>query len=302
MKLILVLVVATCGQSHATDDNRAELGQAWPEFKTYQDLQASPWVNYYRSVYCVEVIDCESTWGQIPYDFPLKTEDLWILYDTTLAMFPYDVPVPASVGTCPTASPSLGQRYQVNNHYQPQKVSWIWHPYPYAALPANSWVEVLHQADPFGDEHYGAWLMYAPGTGIYFHLGTTISFHEHQDAYNHFSITSGSFNEELSKAAANQGYDSIQFLSHVDHVNYPCDTKNTGNAGLAYMGMEVVACKLVGTHACCGAAGAPAVIKKGWAASRPCACDNKKQFMNCNMPPTQASAMNSLNVSATLFA
>ena len=72
------------------------------------------------------------------------------------------------------------------------------------------------------------WLIYAPGSGIYFNLGVTISFAEHQDAYTHFNIAGGQdMNEALSKAAAAAGYDSIQFLAHVDvrahaHVWRPC--------------------------------------------------------------------------------
>lgn len=127
--------------------------------------------------------------------------------------------------------------------------------------------------------------MYTPGSGIYFNLGKTIAFNEHQDAYTHFGVKSGDFNEELSKVAAGQGYDSIQFLAHVDHINYQCDTKNMGNKGLDYMGVEIIACKLVGTYACCTQAGAPNVIKAGWQGSRPCLCDNKHDFINCQGVP-----------------
>jgi hypothetical protein len=79
------------------------------------------------------------------------------------------------------------------------------------------------------------WLIYAPGAGIYFDTGVTISFAEHQDAYTHFNVPSGSnMNEAMSKAAAAAGYDSVQFLAHVDHVNYQCDTYNTKRPGFDY--------------------------------------------------------------------
>ena len=72
-------------------------------------------------------------------------------------------------------------------------------------------------------------MMYTPGSGIYFNLGKTISFAEHSDAFSYFKITGGGdMNSQMAAAAAAAGYDSIQFLAHVDHVNYPCDTKNTG--------------------------------------------------------------------------
>ena len=48
------------------------------------------------------------------------------------------------------------------------------------------------------------------------------------------------FESSVVQAAA-AGYDSVQFLAHVDHVNYQFDTKNTGRPGFDYMGLEVVA-------------------------------------------------------------
>ena len=50
------------------------------------------------------------------------------------------------------------------------------------------------------------WMMYAPGSGLWFNTGITISFAEHQDAYTHFGVTQGDLNEELSKAAAAAGF------------------------------------------------------------------------------------------------
>jgi len=244
----------------------------WPTFQSTASLQQSPWASYYKEVY-----------GGLPTSFPVSTLDLWMLYDIELVHAKV-TDAPASVGTCPTASPPLGQRYNVNNMYTPPDISWIWHPYPFQAIPTNDWAEILHEADPFGDEHYGAWLMYAPGSGIYFSIGQTISFAEHRDAFVHFGVTG---NEELSRVAAGKGYTSIQFLSHIDHVNYQCDTHNTGHAGLNYMGLEILATRLVGTYACAAASGAPDTIKAGWQATRACYCDSQKQFLNCQGVPAE---------------
>jgi len=211
--------------------------------------------------------------------------------------------VPDSVGTCPTSYPPSGQRYNANNMYSPPFVSWIWHPYPYQAVAAHTWAEVMHKADPFGDESYGDWFMYSPGSGIYFDVGVTTSFQRHNDAYSQFGINCWNgcdWNEELSKSAASQGYDSIQFLAHVDHTNYQCDTYNTANHGLDYMGMEIVAVKLVGTYSCGTARGAPSSIRTGWQASRPCRCSNRHEFLNCQGVPTTLSSINaSLNATKT---
>ena len=249
--------------------------QAWPTFATVDELQKSPWATYFRLVY-----------SGLPTRYPLAISNFWMLHDGVL--------IKARTGPLPTAStcPSKAlDRYALNDDYQPPKVSWIWHPYPYAALAANAWVEVVHEADPFGDELHGAWMLYTPGSGIYFNLGTTIAFQEHHDAYTHFNIAGGQdMNSAMSLAAAKAGYDSVQFLAHVDHVNYPCDTGNTGKAGFNYLGLEIVAVKMIGTYACGSSAGAPSPLRRGWAAASACSCDNSKQFLNCNgTPELQAS-------------
>lgn len=128
------------------------------------------------------------------------------------------------------------------------------------------------------------WFQYAPGSGIYFNLGKTISFAEHADGYSFFQISNpphGDWNGAMCQAAAAAGYDSLQFLAHVDHVSYQCDTSHTGTPGYDYMGLEIVATKLVGTYSCGAAAGAPAVITRGWGGSKPCDCDVRKQYLNC---------------------
>jgi hypothetical protein len=225
-----------------------------------------------------------------------------MLYDVPLSQD--KVHLPDSVGTCPTANPPSGQRYNVNNMYTPPYISWIWHAYPYSSVAANTWAEVMHKSDPFGDENYGDWFMYSPGSGIYFDVGVTIAFNEHGDAFQKFGIACDprvcDYNEELSKAAAATGVDSIQFLAHVDHVNYQCDTHNTGNAGLDYMGLEILAVKLVGKYSCGTPAGAPSSIRTGWQASKPCHCDNKHEFLNCKGVPFRLSSINpDLNASMT---
>ena len=78
---------------------------------------------------------------------------------------------------------------------------------------------MLHEADPFGDEHVGMWLVYAPGSGIYFNLGTTISFAEHQDAYDHFNIPAGvDQNEAMSRAV---GLTGVQHVPHTSPKGKP---------------------------------------------------------------------------------
>jgi hypothetical protein len=70
----------------------------------------------------------------------------------------------------------------------------------------------MHKADPFGDEHYGAWFLYTKGSAVWYRIGRYITFDEHADAYNHFGANS---NEDMCKAAAKADFDSVIFLKHV---------------------------------------------------------------------------------------
>jgi len=275
-------ILASCRPHRPPGPKPQPTGQKWPVFSSLAALQADPWAKYFKGVY-----------GELPTSFPLRTEDLWMLYNAELIKYKVK-DVPKSVGMCPEANPPLGQRYDINNMYSPHFLSWIWHPYPYQETASKSFVEVTHEADPFGDEHFGAWFVYSPGSGIYFDVGKTIAFPEHKDAYKHFGVTGAAHpNEALSRAAAGKGYDSVQFLAHVDHVNYQCDTHNTGKAGLQYMGKEILATKLVGTHSCTSPSGAPSVIRAGWKASRACSCHPSKQFLNCDgVPSLEATRSN----------
>ena len=104
----------------------------------------------------------------------------------------------------------------------------------------------------------------------------------------------------------------VSVLAHVDHVNCTtplplelvvyghaskltvvrvpaaadqCDTYNTGRPGFNYMGVEVLATRLVGTYPCGAADSTPASFRSGWRASAPCSCDPKAQFLNCRGVP-----------------
>jgi len=196
--------------------------------------------------------------------------------------------LPKSNGMCPTGVE--GEFYTTNNMFSPVHTTWIWHPYPYTAFPGKTWVEVIHEKDPFGDEHFGAWLMYAKGSGVWFNTGKTIAFPEHQDAYKFFALPAGTthWNQDMSKAAAKAFYDSVQFTAHKDSVEYKaCDTQhNPKQAGLQYMNIEIVAVKGVGTYTCLSKNGVPPEIKAGWQGSMPCKCDNTKNTLNCAGVPT----------------
>ena len=76
--------------------------------------------------------------------------------------------------------------YAVNNAYVPTDTFWSWHPYPYSAFGSHTWCEVMHEHDPYGDEHEGALFMHTPGSAIYFNLGVTRAFSTHSVVYDHW--------------------------------------------------------------------------------------------------------------------
>ena len=63
-------------------------------------------------------------------------------------------------------------------------MTWLWHSpgspkFPSGGFSSNSIVEVSHQKDPFGDEHFGMWFMYAKGSGVFLDIGSTKVLAEH---------------------------------------------------------------------------------------------------------------------------
>jgi hypothetical protein len=100
-------------------------------------------------------------------------------------------------------------------------------------------------------------------------------FDEHADAFAFFN--SGNDNEKMCQAAAAAGYDSVQFIRHVDGVNYPC----AAGIGANWMNMEIVAVKLIGTYSCGQAQGTASAFRAGWNGERPCRCDATNPNTNC---------------------
>jgi hypothetical protein len=181
----------------------------WPVFANRTELvESASWSAYLVVVY-----------GHLPPNdkyYPLRMSDFWCFYLDYLNSS--DITPPASVGNCPIilagmAFPPSGQRYDENNAYSSKDLTWLWHngansgEDPYQGFASNGLVEVSHEKDPFGDEHFGLWFVYAKGSGVYFNLGNTKVFQEHQDAYTFFGITCTDcdLNEHMSQAAAAAG-------------------------------------------------------------------------------------------------
>ncbi len=111
-----------------------------------------------------------------------------MLYDQKLSSAAVSS-VPASADQCPARAAQEATRYESNNVYSPAETSWSLHWPPYQAFAEQTWVEVMRQRDPFGDEHFGAWFVYAKGSGIWLNTGATVAFDTHWDAYKQFDVT-----------------------------------------------------------------------------------------------------------------
>lgn len=262
------LVLLTAAQGAELSTSTQECMGGWPLFQTQEDLDADHWGSYFATLYWRSTVTKQ-------FKYPFCVGSLWQFYDDVEPQ----KKIPDVSGTCPSHGAPEGQRYKTNDDYQPAHTSFSWHAPPYSARRANAWVEVSHQKDPFGDEHYGMWLLWAPGSSIWFNTGKTIAFNDHGDVCNTINCPHGNGNEAFCQAAAAEGYDSIQFTKHHDHVNYPCDQQ----AGVLYMGLEIVAVKLTGTYACGSADPGKSLyhtMRGGWHNSI-CDCDNSRPVLNC---------------------
>jgi len=210
---------------------------------------------------------------------PVNTIDFWCYHVDKISKA--GVTLPASTGKCPSSTSALtGERYEVNNIYSSNSLTWLWHPLdsatPYNGFSSHSVVEVSHHADYFGDENFGMWFVYASGSGVFLDLGVTKIFERHRDGYEFFEATG---NEDMCRKAAAAQYDTIQFIGHTDDVNYPC----AHQIGAPWLNMEIVAVKLVGKYTCGIERDTPPSLRAGWKGAKECVCDPALPTTNCKV-------------------
>jgi len=172
-----------------------------------------------------------------------------------------------------------GDYYGSNNKYEPSWSSWIWHPPPYGinghGIPANTWIEISHNAQ--GRESAGMWFMFSMGSGIWFNTGKTGVYQDHGSAQKQFcgGCSGDDGNNKMAVSAAKQGYSSVQFLQHPDD-EWRCGDHVKPPRGA--MNIEIVGVALNGKGPC---SPNPNAFKAGWNADKPCNCDSKQSYMNC---------------------
>ena len=154
--------------------------------------------------------------------------------------------------------------------HAPGEAVWLARRPPFKAVANASWTEVTHCGGGWNERH-AHWMYVSRGSGLYVHVGRTISFDTHEAAVHHFlgHGCSGEpwchygnclqqCNDELapmSLAARAAGFDSVQFVAHCDMRCNLC-------------GHELVLGGMSGTHPC-----SPNITyRQGLGATSPCRC------------------------------
>lgn len=176
---------------------------------------------------------------------------------------------PTLAPNCPSAwgAPYLGRVV-----HAPREAIWLARRAPFTPLADGTWAEVTHCAGGW-NEAEGHWMYVARGSGLFVNIGRTRVFHTHDEAaraflpplnrcegemWCHYGHCVSQCDRELPnvlRAAALEGYTSLQFIHHCDMRCNVC-------------GHELVLLGIPGGEAC-----HPRIsYRRGWNASLPCTC------------------------------
>lgn len=206
-----------------------------------EDLNASGWYTYFDTVYGVKTLTFPFSLGELSY-FHIKK-----LPEGALRSLKY-VPIKRVVweGTSEHIldPPSLMYGQIVHAHY-PLYIGDIWRTYRHSnvacavgssactglqsilsrGFPSHTSVEVTHICcDPNGD---GMWHNFAPGSGIWYDIGNTFVFKDHQPGHLdrirelNCSVnrkTSSSQIKSTFECLRSKGYDTVQFTNYLEHT------------------------------------------------------------------------------------
>lgn len=262
---------------HCEDNNP----EGWPVFQNPDDLQNDPWGNYFLEVY-----------GGIPQSgYPICISSFHFLVDYAVAN--------AGLGLSPSSTcPTEGGDYfktMAPDDIQSPGASWIWNPNGFSELPGSNWVEVIHKG--FLADVGASWMYYAPGSAVWFWLGNTAVYQDHRDAVKGI-LHQRCFDPmrqcllqmpAVFSKAAEDGYDSVQFLAHYDQhcglSRSPFGTLADGvessrRFGVGMPGSKLGAIEIVDPKGT-GQFGCASNYRAGWEASQDCTCDDGKGYANC---------------------
>jgi len=260
------------GGSHCTGGDQ----YGWPVFDDEASLWASNWAGYFQDVY-----------GEVPQmGYPICIYNFWWLYTDVKANHGCD-----EQGYKPRKCPkSEGDYYKKNNMFDTtiKNSGWIYHGPKYSGIPENTWAEVTHaEVLTTSGEGHGMWFFYTEGSGLWYWIGTTRVYKEHQAAAQDLCGHAGGGFDASIQCAQDLGFNSVQFTAHRD-PEWSCSTGVPGNKDAR--GIEIVGTigvngdKLTGTKPCGNKSG-QGVLRAGWEASQECYCDNSKKMANCANGP-----------------
>ena len=232
-------------------------------------LDTTPWGKYIDLVYGKDTFQ--------DTDFPIDPSSFLILYTDYLEQC--GIPFEKYNLSCPDKTVYNKLLYNMSREHDPPHSVWLTKPDSYqkkSAIPAHTYVEVTHciDAEVLENEKCGSWMYLAKGSGIYFCVGNTIAFNDHNDAVNcflpgkqcHKPAECGEFFPDLVNEAKQKSYDSIQFLNHYD---MRCD----------YIALKIIDLNGSGIYPC------PIdgeVYATGYNARKSLSCDNTQKCLNRN--------------------
>eukprot|EP00927_Polykrikos_kofoidii_P008951 TRINITY_DN13731_c0_g1_i1.p1 TRINITY_DN13731_c0_g1~~TRINITY_DN13731_c0_g1_i1.p1 ORF type:complete len:429 (-),score=39.04 TRINITY_DN13731_c0_g1_i1:220-1506(-) len=266
----------------------------WPRFETKADLSASNWAAYFHAIY-----------GAVPaMGYPICIWDFWYLDQRSYvnAGISGHAMIAVSDWAHRRSAVNIGDLYYVNVTKRGtgtyKNGLWIAHSnrgygragYGFAAN--NTWIEVRHQSGLMtGDVGgtVGMWLLYAPGSGVWFNTGRTRVFETHAVALwelcGHHRMEDD-VTEMVRCARLGGELDSFQIQDDWDIPEY----------------VELVAVNLDGSFPCGAAEGGTlSMFRSGWLASNPCHCKNDVQggWLNCKQQAEYHSTLPFIMISST---
>ena len=191
--------------------------------------------------------DLYRLWGGDAPSTPWETINLWrCIYPTGQCTIPG---VPLAYASCP--GPALGPQDGVL----------------YSGLPSHTKAEVTHRVGDLTNS--GMWFYWARGSGVYFDLGRTRVFRDHEAMATTCNLTSWEDDVALTSCGRERlGLDSIQFTHHNEQI-FKYEILSTQ----IYRGTQTNGCPDK-QHA--------GLFSKGWDGVLPCVCDPTQAALNCN--------------------
>lgn len=220
----------------------------WPKFDNQAALQADgQWSKYFQALY-----------GEIPsVGYPICIYSFYTLHDDLLQKAGIQK-------TAPTHASNLGDYYKMHQEFGGY-LYMIYHGRNgQPAFGSNVWVEGAHCRT--GAETAGAWYWYTPGSGIWVWSGNTKAYQHRVESWQDILGVRSCRDFQCGGSL----FTTAKQKFNLDSIQYTEETN--GNA------LMFILTEGVGRYTC-GAA--QTTWKAGWAADKPCNCDQSTQCQNC---------------------